>query len=165
MIALIACRGEPTVTQAPNPTRNPPPTATPTLTLTPSPALVVTEEPAPESTRITSEGTRESVTEDFLEAYRIEPYLVGNLLFIAHWDEDAQRWLVYDVAGHFAKDQLTPPPGVAIPPNPEIGILNELERGNLYNFHVRSDQIVNIVEGERGDRHFNTGANFITWPC
>ena len=100
---------------------------------------------------------------DLLEAHGIEPYLAGNLLFIAHWDEAGRRWLVYDVAGEFAPDQLTPPPGVAIPPDPEIGILTELERGKLYDFHVRSDQIVNIVEGEMGDRHFNSGANFIEW--
>ena len=103
-------------------------------------------------------------TGDLLEAHRIEPYLVGNLLFIAHWDEDAQRWLVHDVAGEFTPDQLTPPPGVAIPPDPEIGTLNELERGKLYDFHVRHDQIVNIVEGEIGDWPFNAGANFIKWP-
>ena len=157
MVALIACRGETTTPQATTPT----PTATPMPT--PAPTLVVTEEPAPESTRIISEGTREFVTEDFLKAHRIEPYLVGNLLFIAHWDEDAQRWFVYDVTGYFTANELTPPPGVAIPPNPEIGILNELERGKLYDFHVRSDQIVNIVEGERGDKHFNAGANFIKW--
>ena len=102
--------------------------------------------------------------QDFLGAHRIEPYLAGNLLFIAHWDEDAQRWLVHDVAGNFTPDQLTPPPGVAIPPNPEIGTLNELERGKLYDFHVRSDQIVNIVEEETGDWAFNSGANFIKWP-
>lgn len=156
MVVFIACRGDPTTTQAP--------TLTLTATPTPAPTLVVAEEPTPESTRIISKGTRELVTEDLLDAHRIEPYLVGNLLFIAHWDENAQRWFVYDVAGYFTMNQLTPPPGVAIPPNPEIGILNELERGKLYNFHVRSDQIVNIVEGERGDRHFNAGANFIKWP-
>ena len=102
-------------------------------------------------------------TEDLLEAHRIEPYLAGNLLFIAHWDEDAQRWLVHDVAGEFTPDQLTPPPGVAIPPDPEIGTLTELERGKLYDFHVRGDQIVNIVEGETGDWPFYA-ANFIKWP-
>ena len=64
---------------------------------------------------------------------------------------------------HFTPDQLTPPSGVTIPPNPEIGILNELERGKLYDFHVRSDQIVNILEGEIGDWHFYAGANFIEW--
>ena len=100
---------------------------------------------------------------NLLEAHGIEPYLAGNLLFIAHWDEAGRRWLVYDVAGEFAPDQLTPPPGVAIPPDPEIGILTGLERGKLYDFHVRSDQIVNIVEGEMGDWHFNSGANFIEW--
>ena len=47
--------------------------------------------------------------QDFLGAHRIEPYLAGNLLFIAHWDEDAQRWPVHDVAGNFTLDQLTPP--------------------------------------------------------
>ena len=135
MVALVSCRGEPTAPQV--------------LTLTP--------------TRSISEGTQEFVTEDLLEAHKVEPYLVGNLLFIAHWDEDAQRWLVYDVAGDFAPDQLTPPPGVAIPTDPEIGILNELERGKLYDFHVRSDQIVNIVEGDIGDRYFNAGANFFEW--
>ena len=101
--------------------------------------------------------------ENLLEAHSIEPYLIGNLLFIAHWDEDAQRWLVHDIVGQFTPDQLTPPPGMAIPPNPEIGILNELEPGKLYDFHVRSDQIVNIVEGETGDWYFNAGANFIEW--
>ena len=152
MVALIACTGEPTTPQALIPTRSPAPTATSTPTLT------------PESTRIISEGTRGFLTEEFLEAHRIEPYLVGNLLFIAHYDEGAQRWFVYDVAGYFTPDQLTPPPGVAIPPNPEIGILNELERGKLYDFHVRSDQIVNILEGEIGDWPFSAGANFIEWP-
>ena len=101
--------------------------------------------------------------ENLLEAHSIEPYLIGNLLFIAHWDEDAQHWLVHDIVGQFTPDQLTPPPGMAIPPNPEIGILNELEPGKLYDFHVRSDQIVNIVEGETGDWYFNAGANFIEW--
>ena len=139
MVVLTACRGESTAPQA----------LTPTATLTP--------------TGIVSGGTRESVTEDLLETHRVEPYLVGNLLFIAHWDEDTQRWLVHDVTGQFTPDQLMPPPGVAIPPNPEIGILNELERGKLYDFHVRSDQIVNIVEGEIGDRYFNAGANFFEW--
>ena len=98
-----------------------------------------------------------------MEAHRIAPYLVGNPLFIAHWDGDVQRWFVYDVAGHFTPDQLTPPSGVTTPPNPEIGILNELEQGKLYDFHVRSDQIVNILEGEIGDWHFYAGANFIEW--
>ena len=102
-------------------------------------------------------------TGDLLEAHGIEPYLAGNLLFIAHWDRDARRWLVHDVAGEFTPDQLTAPPGVAIPPDPEIGILTGLERGKLYDFHVRSDQIVNIVEGEMGDWHFNSGANYIEW--
>ena len=67
-------------------------------------------EPVQDSTRIISEGTHESVTGDLLETRRVEPYLVGNLLFIAHWDEDVQRWFVYDVAGFFTPDQLTPPP-------------------------------------------------------
>ena len=103
-------------------------------------------------------------SQDLLETHKIEPYLAGNLLFIAHWDEEAQRWFVHDVAGEFTPDRLTPPPGVAIPPNPEIGTLHELERGKLYDFHVRWDQIVNIVEGETGDWPFNAGANFIKWP-
>lgn len=114
----------------------------------------------------TSEESTRVITpepQDFLEAHGIEPYLIGNLLFIAHWDEDAQRWLVHDVAGEFTPDQLTPPPGAAVPPDAEIGILNELERGKLYDFHVHSDQIVNIVEGETGDWPFNAGANFIKW--
>lgn len=145
MFVLIACRGDSTIPQAPTPT--------------PAPASVAT--PAP--TGIIPERTLEFATEDLLKAHRIEPYLIGNLLFIAHWGEDVQRWFVYDVAGAFAPDQLTPPPGVAVPPNPEIEILNELERGKLYDFHVRSDQIVNIVEGEMGDWHFNAGSNFIKW--
>ena len=150
MVVLIACRGEPTTLQAPTPTPSATPTANPTLT--PVPAFAVTpEDPALESTRIISEETHEFVTENLLEAHRIEPYLVGNLLFITHWDEDALRWFVYDVAGYFTPDQLTPPPGVVIPPDPEIGKLGELERGKLYDFHVRSDQIVNIVAGEIGD--------------
>ena len=163
MVVLIACRGEPTTLQAPTPTPSATPTANPTLT--PVPAFAVTpEDPALESTRIISEETHEFVTENLLEAHRIEPYLVGNLLFITHWDEDALRWFVYDVAGYFTPDQLTPPPGVVIPPDPEIGKLGELERGKLYDFHVRSDQIVNIVAGEIGDWHFYSGANFIKWP-
>ena len=113
---------------------------------------------AQETVRVISQGTG-----DLLETHGIEPYLAGNLLFIAHWDEDAQHWLVHDVAGEFTPDQLTPPPGVAIPPNPEIRILTGLERGKLYDFHVRSDQIVNILEGETGDWHFNSGPNFIKW--
>ena len=52
---------------------------------------------------------------------------------------------------------------MVIPPNPEIVKLNELERGKLYDFHVRSDQIVNIVEGEIGDGYFSAGANFFKW--
>ena len=127
-----------------------------------TPALTLAVTPL-ESTRIISEEPHEFVTEDLLEAHRLEPYLVGNLPFIAHWDEDVRRWFVYDVVGYFTPDQLTPPPGVAIPPNPEIATLNELERGKLYDFYVRSDQIVNIVEGEIGDWYFNAGANFIKW--
>ena len=102
-------------------------------------------------------------TVDLLVAHGIEPYLASNLLFIAHWDEAARRWLVHDVAGEFTPGQLTAPPGVAIPPDPEIGILTELERGKLYDFHMGSDQIVNIVEEEMGDWHFKAGANFIEW--
>ena len=123
----------------------------------------ITMEPAQESTRIISEGAHELTTEDLLDAHKIEPYLVGNLLFISHWDQEVQRWFVYDNAGSFTQEQLTPPPGVAIPPNSEIGILNELERGKLYDFHVRWDQIVNIIEGEIGDWPFSSGANFIEW--
>ena len=174
MVLLISCRGEPTTAQAPTPTRSLAPSATPmsASTLTPAPAIAVTPEEfedsitmelAQESTRVISEGTHEFVTEDLLEAHKIEPYLVGNLLFISHWDEDVQRWFVYDNAGSFTPEQLTPPPGAAIPPNSEIGILNELERGKLYDFHVRGDQIVNIIEGEIGDWPFSSGANFIEW--
>ena len=122
MVVLIACRGEPPTPQSPSP----PPTATPMPKLTPNLTLAVTPL---ESTRIISEEIHEFVTEDILEAHRLKPYLVGNLLFIAHWDEDVQRWFVYDVAGYFTPDQLTPPPEVAIPPDPEIATLNELERG------------------------------------
>ena len=110
-------------------------------------------------------GVRESPTPAtaLLEAHGIEPYLVGNLLFIAHWDEDGGRWLVYDVAGYFTPDQLTPPPGVAIPPNPEIGVLDKLAKGKVYDFHMRANRITNIIEGERGDTYFDAGANFIEW--
>ena len=110
-------------------------------------------------------GVRESPTPATAlpEAHGIEPYLVGNLLFIAHWDEDGGRWLVYDVAGDFTPDQLTPPAGVTVPDDAEIGVLRELERGKLYDFHTRSDQIVNIIEGELGDWPFDPGANFIEW--
>ena len=80
-----------------------------------------------------------------------------------HQDEEVQPWFVHHVAVTFSPDQLTHPPGAAIPPDPEIGILYDLERGKLYDFHVRSDQIVNIVEGETGDWHFSAGANFIEW--
>lgn len=51
-----------------------------------------------------------------------------------------------------------------MPSDPETGILNELERGKLYDFHMRGDQIFNIVDGKTGDWHFNAGANFIKWP-
>ncbi len=139
VVALVACRGETTASQA----------STLTATMKPTGAI--------------PEGTHESVTEDLLEAHRVEPYLVGNLLFIAHWDDDAKHWLVYDVAGGFTPDQLSSPPGVAVPLNPEIGMLNKLEQGKLYNFQVRSDQIVNIVEGDIGDWYFNAGANFFEW--
>ena len=110
-------------------------------------------------------GVRESPTRAtaLLEAHGIEPYLVGNLLFIAHWDEDGGRWLVYDVAGDFTPDQLTPPAGVAVPDDAEIGVLDKLEKGKLYDFHTRSNQIVNIIEEERGDWPFDAGANFIEW--
>ena len=78
-------RKDPTIPQAPTPI--------PTRTLAP----VATPTP----TGIISERTRESATEDLLDAHRIEPYLIGNLLFIAHWGEDVQRWFVYDVSGAF----------------------------------------------------------------
>ena len=42
-------------------------------------------------------------------------------------------------------------------------MLYELERGKLYDFHVRWEQIVNIVEGETSDWHFTAGANYIKW--
>ena len=45
---------------------------------------------------------QERCLEEVMQRYR-------HLLFIAHWDEDAQRWLVHDVAGNFTPDQLTPP--------------------------------------------------------
>ncbi len=144
-VALVACQGE-------------------DATRTPAPHPPITIFAAPfQSTPIVPGETQETASEDLLEVHRIEPNLVGSLLFIAHWDEDAQRWLVYDVAGTFTPDQLTPPPGVTIPPNPEIGTLTGMERGKLYDFHVRGDQIVNIVEGETGDWPFNAGANYIKW--
>ena len=70
-----------------------------------------------------------------VETHRVEPHLSGNLLFIAHWHEEAQRWLVNDVAGYFTPDPFTPP-SVAILPNSRIGMLNELDRGKFYDFHV-----------------------------
>ena len=146
MVAIIACQ-------------SPVSTATPV----PTPTLPVTMGHTPEPGTVFSAGVPEFVTEDLLKNHRIEPYLVGNLLFIAHWDEHAQRWHVLDVAGHFSQEQLTPPPGVTIPPDPEIERLYELERGRLYNFQVRSDQIVNIVEGDIGDWYFNAGPNFLEW--
>ena len=88
------------------------------------------------STRIVSEETHKSATEGLLETHRVKPYLAGNLLFIAHWHEEAQRWLVHDVAGKFTPDQLTPPPGVTIATKSRIGMLKELDRGKLYDFHV-----------------------------
>ena len=99
-----------------------------------------------------------------LEAHGIEPHLARNLLFIAHWDRDAGRWLVHDTSREFTPDQLTPPQGVDIPDYPEFGLLTGLERGELYDFHVRHDQIINIVQGETGDWHFTAGTNFIEWP-
>ena len=42
-------------------------------------------------------------------------------------------------------------------------MLNELDRGKCYNFHVRSDQIVNILGVEARDGHFNADANFVKW--
>lgn len=159
-VALVACQGEAATPQTRTPARSPTSTAAPTSAVTP--AVTIAATPL-QSTRILSKATQESLAEDLLEIHGVEPYLVGNLLFIAHWDEYAQRWLVYDVAGSFTPDQLTPPPGATIPPDPEIGMLNELERGKLYDFHVRWDQIVNIVEGETGDWLFNAGANYIKW--
>ena len=146
IVAIIACQS-PTSTATPIPT----------------PTLAVTMRPTPEPGTRFSAGFPEFVTEDLLKNHRIEPYLIGNLLFIAHWDEHAQRWHVLDVAGHFSQEQLTPPPGVTIPPDPETERLYELERGRLYNFQVRSDQIVNIVEGDIGDWYFNAGPNFLEW--
>ena len=116
------------------------------------------------SARIVSEETHESATEGLLETHRVEPHLAGNLIFTAHWNQDTQRWLVHDVAGYFTPDQLTPPPGAAIPPDPQIGMLKELERGKLYDFHVRWDQIANLVDAETGDSYFNAGANYIKRP-
>ena len=43
-------------------------------------------------------------------------------------------------------------------------MLYELERGKLYDFHVRWDQIANLVDAETGDSYFNAGANYIKWP-
>ena len=83
MLVITACRGDPTITRAP------------TSIPTPTPVPVATQMP----TGIISERTRVFATEDLLEAHRIEPYLIGNLLFIAHWGEDVQRWFVYDVSG------------------------------------------------------------------
>ena len=149
MVAIIAC-------QSPISTATPIPT--PTLPVT----MGLTLEPGPIGS-IGSRGIPEFITDDLLKNYKIEPYLAGNLLFIAHWDGYAKRWHVYDVAGNFSQEQLTPPPGVTIPPDPEIGMLYELERGKFYNFQVRSDQIVNIVEGDIGDWYFNAGPNFLEW--
>ena len=146
VVGLISCLDSSTTPPAPTPTQEP------ARSFTPAPP------------RIISGGPWESAAEDLLKIHGIEPYLTGNLLFISHWDEEVRGWLVYDVAGHFTPDQLTPPPGVAVPPDPEIGILDKLERGKLYDFHVRGDQIVNILEGETGDWLFNSGANFIRWP-
>ena len=105
----------------------------------------------------------ESATECLLEIHGVEPYLAGNLLFIAHWHEEAQRRIVHDVAGYFTPDRFTPL-GVVIPPNSRIGMLNELDQGKFYNFHVRSDQIVNILGVEARDGHFNAGSNLVKWP-
>ena len=114
---------------------------------------------------LTACGVRESPkpATALLEAHDIEPVLAGSLLFIAHWDVDEERWLVYDVAGDFSPDQLTPPPDTVVPDNPAIGVLDRLERGKLYDFHMRANRITNIIEGEAGDWYFDAGANFIKW--
>jgi len=114
---------------------------------------------------LTACGVRESPTPAtaLLEAHDIEPVLAGSLLFIAHWDVDEERWLVYDVAGDLRPDQLTPPPDTVVPDNPAIGVLDRLERGKLYDFHMRANRITNIIEGEAGDWFFDAGANFIKW--
>ena len=83
-----------------------------------------------------SEEIHGPATEVLLETHKVEPHLSGNLLFIAHWHEEAQRRIVHDVAGYFTADQLTPPPSVANLPNSQVGMLNELDRGKLYDFHV-----------------------------
>ncbi len=99
---------------------------------------------------------------DFLRDHGIWR-LAHNLLFIAHWDVDSRRWLVLDVAGEFTPDLLAQPEGVPVPSPSEVGGLTQLEKGKIYDFHMRWNQIVNIVEGERGDWCFNSGANFIEW--
>ena len=94
---------------------------------------------------------------DFLEAHGIS-HLAGNLLFVAHWDADSQKWLVYDVAGEFTLEQLEPPA-----PS-DVGALTRLESGKVYDFRMRWDQIVNLKEGETGDWVFDSGPNLIKWP-
>lgn len=51
-----------------------------------------------------SEEIHESATECLLEIHGVEPNLADNLLFIAHWHEEAQRRIVHDVAGYFTAD-------------------------------------------------------------
>ena len=102
---------------------------------------------------------------DFLEAHGIW-HLAHNLLFIAHWDVDEQRWLVLDVAGEFTPDQLAQPEGVPAPSPSEVGPLTRLEKGKIYDFRMRWNQIeqtVNTGDGKRRDWHFLAGSNFIVW--
>ena len=84
MAGLIPCRGEPTTPQALSATPTATPMLAPALTLTP--ALTTAATPV-EPTAITSEESHEFETEDFLETHGVEPYLSGNLVFIARWDE------------------------------------------------------------------------------
>lgn len=44
-------------------------------------------------TRIISGGTREFAAVGLQEAQGTVQYLIGSLLFIAHWDQDIRRWL------------------------------------------------------------------------
>ena len=41
-------------------------------------------------------------------------------------------------------------------------MLDKLEKGKVYDFHMRANRITNIIEGDR-DKYFDVGANFIEW--
>ena len=152
----------------PVPTATPAPTAVPTtapeLTSTPepSPTPVPEDTPTPEPTATPEPTSTPTPTpEPDLPPIAVTLAALGdNLVWVAHYDNSTQSWLVYDRSGAFSPDELPLPPGGSVPEPSAIASLTEIAAGKIYWIMASQEQTVQL-----GSQNVNimSGLNFLSW--